>query len=75
MVTMEEIKEYVNDYIVTNEKEAMCFIRGTNIVIRLASGQYFKNNLDHLINQFTEIYDFVIEPKIAFTEIIYFYAS
>lgn len=72
---MEDVKEYVNNYIVTNEKEAMCFIKGSNIVIRLAGGQYSRNNLEHLITQFTEIIDYLIEPKSGFVEIFYIYAT
>lgn len=73
MTTMEEIKTYVNNYIVVNDKKAMCFILGTNIVIRLAEGQYSRANFEHLITQFEEITNYIIEPRSGFVEIFYIY--
>jgi len=73
MATMEEIKDYTNGIIASQNLDAFCFIQGSNIIIRLV-GQYNRNQIEHLVNQYTEITDYIIQSKGAYVDIFYIYS-
>ena len=74
MVTKEEIRTYVNNLISNQDLPALCLIRGSNIIIRI-TGQYSKNQVEHLLNQYAEITDYIIQDGKGYIEIFYIYTE
>lgn len=74
MTTKEEIKEYVNTLIANQGLSGLCFISGSNVIIRV-SGQYSRTNLEHLITQYPEIIDYIIETRAGFVDVFYIYVE
>ena len=72
MVTKEEIKDYANELISNQDLDALCLIRGSNVIIRM-TGQYSRNNVEHLINHFDEIIDYMLQDGGGYSEIFYVY--
>ena len=76
MTTIQEIVNYTNNLIQTQEIRGFAYERDTGHKIALrVTGQFSQANLEHLLNQFTELTSFWIEDFAGFMEIIYIYGE
>jgi len=76
MATINEIVEYANNLINSQDIIGFAFERdaGHKIALRI-SGQFTKANIEHLINQYTEITNYWVESFSGFMEILYEYEA
>ena len=74
MTTINEIVEYANNLIKNQDIIGFCLERdeGRQVAIRL-SGQFFKAQIEHLLNKYPELTNYWIEDFGGFMEIVYEY--
>jgi hypothetical protein len=72
MATLQEIETHIRGVIQNQDMDAMAWATGSNIKIRFV-GQYTRDQVEYLINQFAEIYDYRIQHGAGWVSNFYLY--